>query len=232
MGSTHAFAVYDIALENAGNNTTQINTYDGYIANVTLNGRTLYCDGEWNTLCLPFDLTLSGSVLDGADVRQLTSATITNGTLRLGFTTEGAVTQITAGTPYIIKWPNGENLVNPLFENVTVTSATNDFVNGSVSFKGTYEPITFDADNHNILFMGESNTLYWPKNGAHINAFRAYFQLTDGAQANRFVLNFDEEATGIVSVSMEEGSKGVASGWYSLDGKKLYKEFISKLEMD
>ena len=36
--------------------------------NVELSGRTLYKDGKWNTLCLPFDLTLSGSVLDGGDV--------------------------------------------------------------------------------------------------------------------------------------------------------------------
>ncbi|MBO4731009.1 MAG: hypothetical protein J5593_06000, partial [Bacteroidaceae bacterium] len=216
-------AVEGVALADNADNTTVISNNTGTGKNVMLYGRTLWKDGAWNTLCLPFDLTLSGSVLDGADVRELVSATITNGTLRLGFTTEGAVTQLTAGTPYIIKWASGENLVNPLFENVTVTSATNDFVNGSVSFKGTYEPITFDADNHNILFMGDSNTLYWPKSGAHINAFRAYFQLADGSSANNFVLSFDDDEP--TMVNGQWGAEGVSVNdndeWFTLGGVKL-----------
>ena len=40
---------------------------DGKQTNIILNGRTLYKDGSWNTLCLPFDMTISGSLLDGAD---------------------------------------------------------------------------------------------------------------------------------------------------------------------
>lgn len=30
-------------------------------AEVALSGRTLYKDGSWNTLCLPFNVTLSGN---------------------------------------------------------------------------------------------------------------------------------------------------------------------------
>ena len=57
---------------------------------MTLSGRTLYKDGRWNTLCLPFDVTISGSPLDGdgVDVRTLSSSEFNNsdGTLTLDFT--------------------------------------------------------------------------------------------------------------------------------------------------
>ena len=83
-------------------NAEAIETNNGEHANVTLGGRTLYKDGAWNTLCLPFSLTLAGSPLAGAEARTLESATLTDGTLDLQF--GDAVTELVAGTPYIIKW--------------------------------------------------------------------------------------------------------------------------------
>ena len=41
-----------------------------------LTGRTLYKDGAWNTICLPFDLVLEGSAFEGATARPLTEASI------------------------------------------------------------------------------------------------------------------------------------------------------------
>ena len=93
---------------------------------IMLLGRTLYRDGAWNTLCLPFAMTaeqIAQSPLVGADIRSL-STTIEhegattgfnpdNGTLTLNFTpaapADGAVTAIQAGVPYIVKWgiPDG-----------------------------------------------------------------------------------------------------------------------------
>ena len=77
--------VKTIELANASDNSTVISDADGYVANVTLTGRTLYKDGEWNTLCLPFDVTLSGSALDGAVPRPLSSAGIDGTTLSLQY---------------------------------------------------------------------------------------------------------------------------------------------------
>ena len=106
--------------DNADNSTTISNT-NGYVANVTLNGRTLYKDGKWNTLCLPFSVTLSGSPLNGAVARPLTAASISSTTLSLSF--GDAVTTLEAGTPYIIKWiadanyvdDDEHNIVSPVF---------------------------------------------------------------------------------------------------------------------
>ena len=61
-------------LNDNADNAEVIAKYDGQsVSKVTLSGRTLYKDGSWNTLCLPFDVALEGSPLagDGVDVRTL-----------------------------------------------------------------------------------------------------------------------------------------------------------------
>ena len=238
-------AIINLA-DNADNSTT-INTADGFLANVTLTGRTLYKDGKWNTLCLPFDVTISGSVLDddNVDVRMLDNAKFSDGTLTLNFTDKGAVSVIEAGRPYIIKWDNtGVNLTEQdlVFQGVTIESGTTDKTcdlgdKRSITFKGTYSPAVIyeSGDKHN-LYLGSGNTLYYPTTeGFALNACRAYFVLNgltagepkpnaDPQQAGvrAFSLNFgDGEQTGIVSISKESGSEGVSGAWYSLDGVRL-----------
>ena len=74
-----------------------------------INGRTIYCDGDWNTLCLPFNVSdLTGTPLEGFTVKELDTETAYNGhltgmdgsTLYLNFRD---ATSITAGVPYIVK---------------------------------------------------------------------------------------------------------------------------------
>ena len=194
---------------------------------VQLSGRTLYKDGSWNTLCLPFDLVLDGSPLDGATAKTLTSASLAEGTLTLNFGDD--VTTLTAGTPYIIKWESGDNIVNPVFTGVTIEKSNNDFTStdGKVTFKGTYEKLSFASDNRDILFMGATNTLYYPQTGASIGAQRTYFQVNtnieqgdDEYDVRAFVLNFGEEETGISdTVSSDHTDK--AGAWYDLNGRRL-----------
>lgn len=70
-------------------------------------GRPLYRDGDWNTLCLPFDMNgdqINNSPLAGTVIKELvgTKSNLTNGVLTLKFTDAAA---IKAGKPYIVKWP-------------------------------------------------------------------------------------------------------------------------------
>jgi len=223
---------------------------DGQPHNLMLMGRTLYRDGDWNTLCLPFAVgSFSGTPLDGATVMELdTEGThdghqtgLEDGTLYLYFT---PATAIEAGKPYIVKWQTtGADIVNPVFRGVTVTTATREIDNpyqnsyedpatitvaaptdvtnrdGKVTFKGNYDKIAFDTDNSNILFMGAANTLYWPQSGASIGAFRAYFEIADGASIKAFNLNLgDGTETGIdLSPAQGEGAPVV----YDLNGRRL-----------
>ena len=207
---------------------------------ITLQGRKLWKDGAWNTLCLPFSTELTGD-LANADIRALSSASLSgDGVLTLNFTEKGAVTSITAGTPYIVKWAGeaGQFVENPVFSGVTVSSTeagSVSFNGGYVTFQGTYNKLEYTTEDKSILFLGEANTLYWPQPSGEdiptIGAFRAYFHvdLNGGANAVRsFVLNFGDssESTGIREIDTDPAPSpsptGVGrSAWFSLDGRKL-----------
>ena len=186
----------------------------GKVYEVTLSGRTLYKDGAWNTLCLPFDVTISGSVLDGAVVKTLSSSGYDSetGTLTLNFTDE--LTEIEAGKPYIVKWDGDgtQNIVSPAFEGVSISStpAVAETVGSDwVGFVGTYSPAVIyeDGSEKHNLYLGTANKLYYPtQEGSQVNPFRAYFQLKNGltagepstsqqAPARAFVLNFFDDGS-------------------------------------
>ena len=204
---------------------------------VVLNGRTLYKDGAWNTLYLPFNVVLDGSPLAGATARPLTEASISGTTLNLTF--GDAVDELVAGTPYIIKWEkaadyvddDAHNIVSPVFEGVTIDGTDRSYDNGvsgdqRVRFLGTYKSTAFDAEDKSILFMGGENTLYYPTTGASIGAQRAYFKIgDDGAllarQLTAFNIDFGEdEATGIISTTNYTNDTN-SDAWYTLDGRRL-----------
>ena len=234
----------DVALADNADNTSTLTAQNDYPARVTLSGRTLYKDGNWNTLCLPFSLTISGSVLDGnnVDVRTLSSSAFdsTTGELTLNFTAQSTVTELVAGTPYIIKWskdkdsdPNLDNLVSPVFTGVTISNATANVLTDYVDFVGTYSPVTYSEENKSVLFLGSGSNLYYPdgKSTTTINSCRAYFTLKNGLTAGapdpsnpatikRTILNFgDGDATGVVS--MEDVRGKMSDGWYDLSGRRV-----------
>ncbi|MBR0045760.1 MAG: hypothetical protein IJP75_02605 [Bacteroidaceae bacterium] len=238
----------NLSLADDADNSEGISTAagSGLPYEVTLTGRTLYKDGMWNTLCLPFDVTLSGSPLDGATAHTVTAASITEETegTTLNLTFGDAVTTLAAGTPYIIKWESGDDLTEAdlVFRNVTINAADNGYDNstegdGRVRFLGTYKALTFADTDPSILFMGEENTLYYPQPSDEqtpfINAQRAYFKMgednsTSAAQIRHFNLNFgDEEATGIANMKSTDRANE-ASGWYTLDGRQLNGKPMTK----
>ena len=228
--STYSVAPATIILADNADNSTTINDANGYFANVTLSGRTLYKDGKWNTLCLPFNVTLSGSPLNGAVARPLTSASISGTTLTLTF--GDAVTTLKAGTPYIIKWASGDNIVSPVFSGVTIDKTDRSYDNGisgdnRVRFLGTYDALTFSSEPQNsILLLGDANKLHYAGAG-HLGACRAYFKIGDGVSAARqltgFEIDFGEgETTGILNI--EHSTLNIehsADAWFTLDGRKL-----------
>ena len=210
--------------DNGKGNIAAINKTAGKTTDVTLADRTLYKDGDWNTLCLPFEVSTTSGPLAGDDVVAMTLNTsesnLTGSTLTLNF--DAAPTTIPAGTPFIIKWATKEtpatNLVSPVFTGVTIDNTMHnaDFTGGT--FKGTYNPIVWDTENKSILFVGTNNTLYWPTAGGHVNACRAYFDLGTYT-AREFVLNFDDQTTGVKGVKEVKGVKD--DSWYTLNGVKL-----------
>ena len=198
-----------LIIDNDGsNNTGLIEKNDRRTADVKLAGRTLYKDGNWNTLCLPFDLTIEDSPLEGAtamtlDVESKESDGVTcktrfdsNGTLYLNFV---SATTLTAGTPYIIKWDKADgydedsedtrDITEPVFTSVTLSKNFNDLTSsdGKIQFLGRYVAWTYSTEEKSTLLMGADNTLYYPQPDLtapesqqypSIGACRAYFELT------------------------------------------------------
>jgi hypothetical protein len=235
-GAAQLVTVFDetVSLADNADNTDILAQYNGSRVNaVQLAGRTLYKDGSWNTLCLPFDLTISGSPLAGdnvtAKVLDTASSSLDNGTLTLNFIE--APTTITAGTPFIIKWDNtGVNLVgdNLVFSGVTVKNTVdNASVEDVIDFVATYSPVSLDAGDNDKLYLGAGNTLYYPSTDMTINSCRAYFQLKGGfvagSAAARIVLNFgDDEQTQGVTTPLSDRSEAAGEVlWYTLDGRRL-----------
>ncbi|MBR3413890.1 MAG: hypothetical protein IKG81_14515, partial [Bacteroidales bacterium] len=218
-----------LALADAADNTAAITDHAGQTLAVALSGRTLYKDGSWNTLCLPFavDLTASGT-LSGDNVQAMTldteNSNLTDGTLTLNF---DAATTIPAGTPFIIKWDeSGTDIKNPVFEGVTVSNATNDAtVAGVLTFTGTYAPVTIPADGDNTkLYLGAANKLYYPNAAMTIGTHRAYFQLADGITAGDIAgtrLFFGDDNATRISASLVKSEEVKSEKWYSLDGRRL-----------
>lgn len=216
-----------IKLANAADNSEVLTTYNGKSVIAKLTGRTLYKDGAWNTMCLPFDLAIAGSPLDGATVKVLSATSTQFAANSLSVAFEDAPTTISAGTPFIVKWASGDNIVEPVFTYKTIdnTTASTDFTGGS--FVGNFSPVTLDADDYTKLYLGAANKLYWPAADVTLNSFRAYFNLPGATAAPTFTLNFgDEEITGISNV---KSTKNEGDGsWYTVDGRKLDKQPTTK----
>ena len=230
---TYKAATSDLILYDNADNSTTLADNEGKMVNVTLSGRTLYKNGMWNTLCLPFDIEdFTGTPLEGATVKQLVSSSFANGTLTLNFSDD--MDNIEAGIPSIVKWDNGTNITDPVFNNVNIINTHLDKETNAVTFCGIYSPYVIEGEDKTMLYLGGDNKLYYPNGAMTIGAFRAYFKLADGLIAgepttagakgiSNFVLNFDgDETTGIRSLTPDPSPKGEGSDyWFTLDGRRL-----------
>ncbi len=221
--------------------TGEVGTYK-----VCLNDRTLYKDGYWNTICLPFRLTdFTGTPLEGAtvmqfDFRELAGSGYNETTVTLTMDFEEA-DEIWEGSPYIVRWgtpesPEGGVIENPVFPAVRIKSVNPEYYGNrcwdrSITFRGTFKPVNiYTEPSIWTFYIGANNTLYYPTNADFtINAFHAYFELGNGLvitptnPVKAFVLNFgDDNATSIEQSSLTVDRQDET--WYSLDGIRLSKK--------
>ena len=236
----HIVVLNGFAIADAADNTEVLTTWNSQTCDVTLGGRTLYKDGTWNTLCLPFDVTLAGSILEDAEAYTLSSASIEAQTLTLNF--GDAVTKLTAGVPYLIKWtkpdgyddnPAAYDLKEPTFSNVTVQNTLAPFDNGvsgdgRVQFIGTYSPVRFDSENLDVLVLGQAG-LFYPNGLAmtQVGACRAYFRVgTEGSSAPvlRTVMNFGGTTDVLEKEIVKSEEPAAAEEWFDLSGRRLETE--------
>ena len=231
--------IQSLTLNENTSNSTAIQNADDQMSEVTLSGRTLYKDGKWNTLCLPFNFSaeqiaahtdFAGAKLMELNTNGKNGFDATDGTLYLAFK---EATAITAGVPYLVKWDAaGADFTSPVFFGVTINATATTTVSDAdtglqeVQMVGCYSPVSVDANDKSILFLGDNNTLYYSTENRNIRSCRAYFSVpylkqNPGAKTRAFRLNFGgEEVTGILEVSADS-KEMTDDAWYSLDGVRL-----------
>ena len=227
-------------LTDNADNSADISAANGNTRNVVLSGRTLYKDGKWNTLCLPFDFTaaqiaahadFAGATLMELNTNGTNGFDATNGKLYLAFK---EATAIVAGVPYLVKWDAaGDDFTSPVFSGVTIDAEASTTVSDAdtglqeVQMVGCYSPVSVVADDKSILFLGDENTLYYSSVNRNIRSCRAYFSVpyikqNAGVKARAFHLEFgDEETTGIITVNGSGLTVGDSDTWYTIDGVRL-----------
>jgi hypothetical protein len=225
-------------LPDAAGNGNLLGAYNGQSGiNVTLSGRTLYKDGDWNTLCLPFNATKTGP-LAGAIVKELDTETTYNGhktgleggTLYLNFKDAES---IVAGKPYIVKWTDGENIESPSFSGVAINANAPAAVmseDGKVKFVGNYDPFGIDGSNiDEIIYLGSGNTIGYASAPRTLRNYRAHFEMPtqSGNRAmTRAVMNFGgQDGTVTLIVTLDNDNFTNADNvWYLLDGRRVEGE--------
>ena len=207
-----------VYLMNDTHNTTFLDTYQSQTRTVQLMDRTLLAN-NWNTLCLPFNLTAEQiTTAFGAGTQVMTLSGYTNVGSTVTVTFANAAT-IEAGKPYIVK----PTVANPVFTDVTIDKTMHDVGVGGATFKGTYEPVGLTANDRQKLFLA-NNMLYYPMANLTVNSCRAYFQLTadvpaDVNNAARLVILFEETTS--LNEELRIKNEDSTDTWYSLGGLKF-----------
>ena len=197
------YKVADIYLYDDESNGETLNEYNGMkVSKVILSGRVFNKNNTWQPLSLPFDLSaeeLAASPLAGCTLKQLDTDSSYNDTEnKLVYLYFKEATSIEAGKPYIIRWTEGNPVLSPEFENVTLTNKTADARARLLLYKSLYSPQTFTSANKTVLYFNENGVLVHPsgQEPVTVGAFRAYFRLTnlmggDGTLALSITSNID-----------------------------------------
>lgn len=237
----------DSQADDTEKNTAKISDCNNLTVNVTLSGRTLYKDGAWNTLCLPFDVSTTTGPLsgDGVEVQILDTQTsnLAGTVLTLNFDKESTGT-ISAGTPFIIKWtkpdgydaaPDAFDIIEPEFRNVTITSlapTAQEFDGGR--FVGQYSSFKVgsvnngdDGNLNEIIVLGADNTVGYYDTPKSLRSFRAHFEVPERSglrAARRGLVRFaDGTTTDVILIPATNTQSEWKEGdeWYTTDGIML-----------
>lgn len=224
-----------IDLDESQNNAETISGNADKTVNVNLT-RTLKAD-VWNTFCVPFDVTVEGSPLEGATIKQIASVTEKDDGAVINF--EDAPATLEAGKAYLVRTTTA--IVNPTFNGVTVKNVTPTNCSGNEKYQliGIYSPLNIDASLYGKVFgINNQDKLAKVKKDTSIKGMRAYFLLANSATAAK--LNFGGELTGIDAVNNGEAVmtgkvynlngqyvgnslEGLKKGVYVVNGKKVLK---------
>ncbi|MBQ5937635.1 MAG: choice-of-anchor J domain-containing protein [Bacteroidaceae bacterium] len=219
----------DIILSDDESNEELIYDVAGKTYNAYLESRTFRDNGIWNTLALPFDVTVANSPFSDALIYTVLDRSSVDNTGLLTLRIDPLQpTTLKAGTPYLVTWKGAKTVYEPNFSNVTFNRATQE-VTGSVTggttivFKPNFNYLDFEAADPSVLFLSNNN-LYSAGKGAKIKPQRGYFQTSDGSPVRGMVFELVDEETAIESVNGAFNN----NPWYDLNGRKLTGKPVQK----
>ena len=222
----------EVTLDAKANNADNIKGMsEDQLYNVKLDNRTFH-QGKWYTMVLPFSVSQKQMQdVFGKDVKILHYDNVEGTNLNLF---EHFYQMVVGGTPVLVK--PSQDVVNPTFENVTLTSqVVVDIENSGYKCTGSYDDVDFPEYSYFIDARTNSFYQYDPtqmQTGSvkpHAGAFRAWF-IADGdpSTASQLTMHINgvedsSETTAIWNAlstddnRTELGSKDI----YSLSGQKM-----------
>lgn len=232
----------------ANNNEARLADLHNQTVSITLN-RPLPRNGDYSTICLPFDLTATQIAdpdcpLHGFVIKEFDHSG--NGEARVNLYLK-QVTSIEAGKPYFVRYagaPTDVALTPLRFLNVKVTASTPAAGEGDDCMaQGIFNPHSLVANDQNTLFLSANNTLYYPTANGTMNGFRVYISVADGSPIHNAIRNGlpisvceqESTTTTIDSVTQTEstgkGTKIIRNGqlyiiykgtMYNVQGKRIH----------
>ena len=107
-----------------------------------------------------------------------------------------------------MKWDSGDAISDLFFLGVTIMGSTTEVATDAVTFYGFYSPLSVEAADKTMLYLGDGNTLCYPSAETMVNAFRAVFKLNvlDGVDLSTLadIVVGKTETTGVSDVSNDE----------------------------
>lgn len=227
-----------ITLEEAADDTdTKIKNNNDKTVNVTLT-RTLTA-GAWNTICLPFDVTveqMEDVLKSTVSVKEYESDDVATSTIKFK-----DATTMQAGVPYLIKLPEGTTIPTELvFKGVTIKNVGESGRKFGSNYKicGTFGKHTMETDGTE-LFLKTDGKFAVPALATNVmRGFRAYFFVPKSTAGAALNLSFGE-ATGIDGVAVDAvksvkiynvngqyvgtNFEALPKGLYVVGGKKVLK---------
>ena len=211
--------------------------------NVTLK-RTLYGDGGWNTLCVPFSLnTEQVKAAFGNDVELRKLAGVNGNTI-----TFEPETKVEAGVPYLIKLSEANAKGTYTFTGVNTIAVTKadaigtDQLKAAISFVGIYSSQDVagwatEGEDY-VACLGADNMFFKAKAGTKMKGFRAFFLVPNNVPSNALKAVIDGTATGIEDLVIDgvkanghvynlngqyvgNSLNGLQPGLYIQNGKKI-----------
>jgi hypothetical protein len=183
--------------------------------------------GNWSTICLPFALTSAqmDAAFGGGNYEVAKLESVSSGVL--SFT---KVTDMAAGTPYIIKFTTAPASTTLTFKDVTIDKTDRSFFVGTgetCTMTGT-SAVTLIQNNANHYIMQGNKIYRVATDNVKMAAFRAYLTYSEGSvpsPASALTFDVDGETTGIADVSVDSNYDN--DTWYTLGGQKLSEKPVT-----